>query len=143
MFFEVQEIIESGTPVYIVKLNAVNVEPEGNTNTVPELEQLLQEFTDVLSGLPEGLPPSRARDYHIRMEPGTTPPASRVHLLSGVQLAELRAQLQELLERGLFAHRHHPTVHPFYLSQRRWWLEVMYCLQSVKSLLGTSTLYPE
>jgi hypothetical protein len=76
---------------------------------VPELDELLQEFNDVLSGLPDGLPPSRAADHFIRLEPGATPPHSRMYPLSGAQLAELRAQLQELLERGFIR----PSSSPF------------------------------
>jgi hypothetical protein len=48
---EVEEMVKSGEPVYIVKVNAVTVDPETNTSDVPRLEQLLQEFSDVLSGL--------------------------------------------------------------------------------------------
>jgi hypothetical protein len=95
--------------VYIVKLNAVNVDSDTNTSDVPSLEELLQEFSDVLSGLPEGLPPTRAGDHHIRFEPGTTPPASRIYPLSGAQLVELRAQLQELLEKGFVR----PSTSPY------------------------------
>jgi hypothetical protein len=83
---DVQKTIDLGDPVYVVKLNAVDKEPDTNTYTVPELEQLLQEFDDVLSGLPEGLPPSRAGDHFIRLEPGTSPPHSRIYPLSGAQL---------------------------------------------------------
>jgi hypothetical protein len=89
-------------------LNAVNVDSDTNTSDVPGLEQLLQEFSDVLSALPEGLPPTRAGDHHIRLEPGITPPASRIYPLSGAQLAELRAQLQEL-QKGFVR----PSISPY------------------------------
>ena len=74
-----------------------------------ELETLLQEFKDVLSGLPVGLPPPRAADHSTRLKPDTTPPASRIYPLSGPKLAELRAQLQELLERCFIR----PSTSPF------------------------------
>jgi hypothetical protein len=107
---EVEELVKSGDPMYLIQLNAVtNTSQDTNTYNVPELEELLQEFKDVLSGLPEGLPPSRAGDHHIRLEPDATPPASRIYPLSGAQLAELRAQLQELLERGFIR----PSTSPF------------------------------
>jgi hypothetical protein len=106
---EVEEIVKLGEPLYIIHLNAVNATLDTNAYDVPELEQLLQEFKDVLSGLPQGLPPSRAGDYYIRLEPDATPPASRIYRLSGAQLAELRAQLQELLERGFIR----PSTAPF------------------------------
>ena len=106
---EVEEMVKLGEPMYLIHLNAVNATSDTNAYDVPELEQLLKEFKDVLSGLPQGLPPSRASDHHIRLEPDATPPASRIYPLSGAQLAELRAQLQELLERGFIR----PSSSPF------------------------------
>lgn len=105
-----EKLVRAGEQVYVVKLNAINLGQESNaTNAQPELESLLQEFQDVLSGLPHGLPPSRAQDHQIRLEPGSHPPATRIYPLSGAQLAELRAQLTELLERGFIR----PSTSPF------------------------------
>jgi hypothetical protein len=106
---EVEGLVEAREPVYVVKLNGVNVDPDDNGYDVLWLEQLLQEFSDVLSGLPEGLPPARAGDHHIRLEPDTAPPASRIYPLSGAHIAELRAQLQELLEKGFIR----PSASPY------------------------------
>eukprot|EP00884_Botryococcus_braunii_P008953 jgi/Botrbrau1/18059/Bobra.0062s0045.1 len=56
---EVGELVKLGEPMYLIQLNAVT-ETSSDTNAydVPELEQLLQEFKVVPSGLPQGLPPS-------------------------------------------------------------------------------------
>ncbi len=113
---EVQKAIDLGDPVYVVKLNSVDQEPDSNAYTAPELEQLLQEFNDVLFGLPQGMPPSRAGDHYIRLEPGTTPLHSRIYPLSGAQLQEIRAQLQDLLERDFIGPSTSPLVPPSYLS---------------------------
>jgi hypothetical protein len=80
-FMEVEEMVKSGEPVYIVKLNAVNVDSDTNTSDVPGLDQLLQEFSDVLSGLPEGLPPTRAGD-HLSKVMGSGTPVSAIHNVS-------------------------------------------------------------
>jgi hypothetical protein len=87
------------TELYVLKLKPVQRDSEP-IHAQPGLEDLLQEFSDVLSGLPDSLPPPRVGDHEIHLEPGARPPASRIYPLSGAQLAELRAQLQELLERG-------------------------------------------
>jgi hypothetical protein len=71
-----------------------------STTPPSELESLLQEFSDVLSGLPERLPPSRKQDHFIRLLPDTDPPISKLYPLSSAQLLELREQLRELLDRG-------------------------------------------
>ena len=73
------------------------------------MDSLLREYQDVTSGLPSGLPPARACDHQINLEPGSGPPHSPIYPLSGVQLAELRTQLEELLERGFIR----PSTSPF------------------------------
>jgi len=105
---QVEELVREGAQLYIIKLTHVNPGPESNL-VPPELEEMLQEFSDVLSGLPDELPPIRASDHRIELVPGSTPPVSRIYPLSGAQLAELRAQLQELLERGFIR----PSTSPY------------------------------
>ena len=114
---EVKEHVELGEPLYVIKLNAVKATPNNDTYDVPEMETLLQEFNDVLSGVPVGLPPSRAADHSIRLEPDTPPPeftrCLELSLLNFVR--NCRSSLKEVL----FAHQLPPMVHPSYLSQRR------------------------
>jgi hypothetical protein len=102
-------MVRTGSPVYLIKLNAINLAPESNVFSSPELDSLLREYQDVTSGLPSGLPPARACDHQINLEPGSGPPHSPIYPLSGVQLAELRTQLEELLERGFIR----PSTSPF------------------------------
>lgn len=105
---EVQEALDAKLPVYLVKLSAVSSSPSSSTSS-PELDALLDEFADVLSGLPDKLPPSRANDHFIRLMPNCTPPASKLYPLSPAQLSELRSQLTELLDRGFIR----PSESPF------------------------------
>eukprot|EP00884_Botryococcus_braunii_P013728 jgi/Botrbrau1/22356/Bobra.0002s0034.1 len=53
---EVEEMVKLGESIYVVQLNSVTDSPDTDAHNVPELEELLQEFKDVLSGLPKGLP---------------------------------------------------------------------------------------
>ncbi|KAK4384545.1 hypothetical protein Sango_3049900 [Sesamum angolense] len=51
--------------------------------------------------LPKKLPPRRATDHAIELEPGARPPAQAPYRMAPVELVELRKQLDELLEAGL------------------------------------------
>jgi hypothetical protein len=64
------------------------------------VDPILEEFQDILKGLPAGLPPTRALDHHIRLVPGFVPPPSRLYPLSAAKLLELKEQLTGLLEQG-------------------------------------------
>ncbi|PON59962.1 hypothetical protein TorRG33x02_286090, partial [Trema orientale] len=51
--------------------------------------------------LPKELPPRRAIDHKIELEPGTRPPAKAPYRMAPSELMELRKQLDELLNAGL------------------------------------------
>jgi hypothetical protein len=58
------------------------------------------EFLDIfLDDLP-GLPPDREVEFVIELKPGTAPISKRAYRMSPNELAELIAQLQELLDKG-------------------------------------------
>lgn len=72
--------------------------------------ELLDEFMDMMpSELPKMLPPRRAVDHKIELEPGAIVPAKAPYRMSPMELAELRKQLGELLEAGLVQ----PSKAPF------------------------------
>src|SRR5688572_14148163 len=61
---------------------------------------VVNEFLDVfLEDLP-GLPPDRAVEFTIELEPGTAPISRRPYRMPPKELAELKTQLQELLDKG-------------------------------------------
>jgi hypothetical protein len=70
----------------------------------PAFEVLKAKYADVLGGAPPGLPPDRG--MALELETGDAPmPRSRpVKPLSDGELAELRAQLIDLLDRGWIQH---------------------------------------
>ena len=70
--------------------------------SVPEeIKNVLLEYSDVFpEDLPPGLPPMRGVEHEIDLEPGSKPPAKAPYRLNQVELAELKKQLNELLEKG-------------------------------------------
>lgn len=70
---------------------------------------LLTEFSDVLAPLPGGLPPKRAIDHAITLEPHSHPPSRSIYKMSFLEMEELKKQLDELLEKGFIR----PSLSPY------------------------------
>jgi hypothetical protein len=68
---------------------------------------VVREFSDVfLDGL-SGMPPKRVIEFKIELQPDTAPIAKAPYKMSLVELADLKIQLQDLLDKCLFAQVHH------------------------------------
>ena len=67
-----------------------------------ELEEItvVCEFADVFSNDLSGIPPDRDVEFVIELQPGTAPISKRPYRMSPKELAELKIQLQELLDKG-------------------------------------------
>ncbi|KAH9302877.1 hypothetical protein KI387_014460, partial [Taxus chinensis] len=70
---------------------------------------LLQSFRDVFPEELPGLPPKREFDFTIEIKPGTEPISKAPYRMTTTELVELKAQLQELLTKGLIR----PSVSPW------------------------------
>jgi hypothetical protein len=70
----------------------------------------MTEFSDVFpDGLPNELPPKRAIDYPIEVIPRSEPPSRSTYRLSQKEMAELKKQLSDLLQKGFIR----PSVSPY------------------------------
>ncbi|KAH9290915.1 hypothetical protein KI387_035032, partial [Taxus chinensis] len=70
---------------------------------------LLRDFRDVFPEELPGLPPKREFDFAIEIKPGTEPISKAPYRMTTIELVELKAQLQELLTKGLIR----PSVSPW------------------------------
>nr|ACS91357.1 polyprotein [Coix lacryma-jobi] len=61
---------------------------------------VVREFPDVFPEELPGLPPDRNVEFVIELQPGTAPVSRRAYRMAPKELAELKTQLQELLEKG-------------------------------------------
>ena len=62
---------------------------------------IVYEFLDVFSDELPGLPPDRDVEFRIELVLGTTPISWRPYMMPPNELAKLKIQLQELLDKGL------------------------------------------
>jgi hypothetical protein len=60
---------------------------------------VVYEFLDAFSNELSGIPPKRAIEFKIELQPGTTPIAKALYKMSPVELADLKIQLQDLLDK--------------------------------------------
>jgi hypothetical protein len=66
------------------------------------------EFINVFSDDLLGMPPDRDIKFIIELQPDTTPISKRPYRMPPKELAELKIQLQELLDKGFI----HPIASP-------------------------------
>lgn len=71
----------------------------GSSSTQKGVRDLLQEFSDVCKP-PAGIPPSRGKDFTIKLEPGSDPVWGPIYRMSPAELEEVRGQLDVLLQNG-------------------------------------------
>ena len=70
------------------------------------------EYPDVFPDDLPGMPPDRDVEFTIELQPGTAPISRRPYRMPPNELAELKKQLQELLDKGYI----HPSTSPWGLS---------------------------
>ena len=70
--------------------------------TVKEVKDIpvVREFPDVFPEDLPGLPPERDVEFVIELQPGTAPISRRSYRMPPKELAELKTQLQDLLNKG-------------------------------------------
>jgi hypothetical protein len=105
----------SGKGVEYVAENLVTDKAASNKIVLNHLEaastldiRTISEFLDVFPEELPGMPPDHEIEFVIELVPGTTPIFKRPHRMAANQLAELREQLQELLDTRYI----HPSASP-------------------------------
>ncbi|XP_022931755.1 uncharacterized protein LOC111438022 [Cucurbita moschata] len=78
--------------------DAVVTDVRGKKKTLVNVP--INEFLDVFPDDLPGIPPSRAVDFIIELEPGTGPISKAPYRMAPVELKELKVQLQDLLDKG-------------------------------------------
>ena len=62
-------------------------------------DSLVSKFPDVFQS-PQGVPPDRSDPFTIELEPGTAPLSKSLYRMAPAEMAELKKQLEELLDKG-------------------------------------------
>jgi hypothetical protein len=84
-----------------------------------EIIKVVSEFPDVF---PEDLPgmlPERKVEFAIKLLPGTVPISKRAYRVSGLELVELKKQIDELLEKGYIRPSTSPWATPVLFVEKK------------------------
>jgi len=97
------KLISKGCSAYLCTVEVSNTEG-------PDLREIpvARDFSEVFQEVP-ALPPDREIEFAIELLPGTTPISKAPYRMAPTELAELKKQLQELLDKGLIR----PSVSPW------------------------------
>src|SRR5262249_52365792 len=100
------KMIGKGCEAFLASVVAIS--DEGFSSSVADIE-VIREFPDVFSDDLPGLPPVREIDFAIELIPGTSPISISPYRMAPTELAELKKQLHDLLDKGLIR----PSVSPW------------------------------
>jgi hypothetical protein len=97
---EINSPIIGATTLYLPFKDGVN--PRSYVAITSQLEEIpvVREFADVFPDELPGMPPDRDVEFVIELQPGTAPISKRPYRMPPKELAELKTQLQELLDKG-------------------------------------------
>ncbi|KAJ9515263.1 hypothetical protein QJQ45_002393 [Haematococcus lacustris] len=102
--------IHARQPMFLVSITPTGGDTTTETHQTMDCTAITQRFPDVFpSDLPAGLPPQRAVDHRIEVEPGKRPPTRPTYNMSTSELAELKAQITEMQEKGFIR----PSTSPY------------------------------
>ena len=97
---QVDKGLRKGQMTYMAAL--VQIKPDVMVEVPDEVGAVLDEFADVMPAeLPRELPLRKTTDHQIDLEAGAKTPAQTSYMMAPCELAELRKQLDGLLEAGL------------------------------------------
>ncbi|KAK8934655.1 hypothetical protein KSP39_PZI014259 [Platanthera zijinensis] len=91
---QVVKAVRKGAELFFTLIEAVA--PKASVSEVP----VVSEYADVFPKDLPGLPPQREIDFAIELVPGAKPVARSPYRVAPKEMAELKVQLQELLEQG-------------------------------------------
>jgi hypothetical protein len=97
---EINSPIVGTTTLYLPFKDGVN--PRSYVAITSQLEEIpvVREFADVFPDELPGMPPDRDVEFVIELQLGTAPVFKRPYCMPPKELAELKTQLQELLDKG-------------------------------------------
>jgi hypothetical protein len=84
-----------------------------------EAINVVSEFPDVFPEELPGMPPERKVEFAIELIPGTAPISKRAYRVSGLELVELKKQIDELSEKGYIRSSTSPWAAPVLFVEKK------------------------
>jgi hypothetical protein len=109
-------LVHQDSPVYgkvILHLPAIS-RIKASLHHMVELElediHIIREYPYVFLDELPGMPPERAIEFKIELQPGTTPVGKAPYKMSPVKMKEFKVQCKDYWTRVIFSQAHHPGV---------------------------------
>uniref|UniRef100_A0A803QPS3 Reverse transcriptase domain-containing protein n=1 Tax=Cannabis sativa TaxID=3483 RepID=A0A803QPS3_CANSA len=110
-------IRKKGNQSYVAAL--VEIKPAQMVEVPDPFAELLREFANTMPDeLPKELPPKRAIDHRIELEPGAVLPAKAPYKMGPRELEELRRQLNEMVDSGFIQPSKAPNGAPILFQKK-------------------------
>ncbi len=103
-FVDGLEVLRDGTELHLASFHPADAELRLAGVDDPAFAALTAKYADVLAGAPKGMPPDRGMELVLETGDAPMPRSRPVKRLSEGELAELRIQLVDLLDRGWIQH---------------------------------------
>ncbi|WVZ51318.1 LOW QUALITY PROTEIN: hypothetical protein U9M48_002472 [Paspalum notatum var. saurae] len=99
--------------------------PQAGVNAIDatalENIRVVSEFPDVFPDSLPGMPPERDIEFSIELVHGTAPIYKKAYRISGVELLEVKKQIDELLEKGFIRKSTSPWASPSFAYRKERW----------------------
>jgi len=92
---QAERMLGKGCEAYLATITTKEVGASAELKDIP----IVNEFSDVFVAV-SGVPPDRSDPFTIELEPGTTPISKAPYRMAPAEMAELKKQLEELLDKG-------------------------------------------
>ncbi|WVZ75856.1 hypothetical protein U9M48_023880 [Paspalum notatum var. saurae] len=97
--------------------------PQAGVNAIDatalENIRVASEFPDVFPDSLPGMPPERDIEFSIELVPGTAPIYKKAYRIAGVELLEVKKQIDEPLEKGFIPKSTSPWASPVLLTEKK------------------------
>jgi hypothetical protein len=106
--------------IYLVMIKTIsNCYIDTPPSTNKQINQLLEEFNDLFPNDLTQLPPKRDIDHEIKIVENAIPPSQQPFRMSQPELAELKRQLEVLLEKGFIRPSKSPYAAPVLFAKKK------------------------
>ncbi|XP_056689989.1 uncharacterized protein [Spinacia oleracea] len=93
---QVRKLVKKGCELFFCSVQDVSKEVGVKIEDVP----IVNEFMDVFPSEISGMPPARALEFTIELNPGTSPISKAPYRMAPPEMSELKTQLQEFFDKG-------------------------------------------
>lgn len=93
---KVKKLVNKGCPLYFCCVQDLSMSENRRMEDVPIVNEFLDVFPEDISGMP----PKRKIEFTIDLVPGAAPISKAPYRMAPAEMSELKAQLQELLDKG-------------------------------------------